>query len=282
MTASKIVDPQGDPVVSAKVGPDGVAAELKRIVKRGLPVDLSRAGVVLPNLRSVVARSVHPDDFVSRLDALNQLLVRFLVEVGDDEHGEAMRTLFALAKGSRGKNLMERRAAAAAILGYDPDHFRKHIEPKLLDELAVTIHRDLLRYKSRAKRAPESLEPTGDTPSLNETHFTHQEELVSRIWEKVYALRAEHIAVGRLQRAASAETMALEIAEHQEMAMREEGALRGLIDEYKTTYGEGLIRHGDVEWSIDRASSRQFGASLSAARAGVAAVTVTGSGPPRT
>lgn len=74
------------------------------------------------------------------------------------------------------------RSAASGLLGYDPDHFRKQIEPKLIAELAVTVHRDLLRYKSRAKRAPASLEPTGDTPSLNEAHFTHQEELVSRIW----------------------------------------------------------------------------------------------------
>jgi len=231
MAASKIVDPQGEPVVPAKVGPDVIAAELKRIVKRGLPVDLARSGAVLPSLRSVVARSVHPDDSVSRLDALNQLLIRFLVEEGDDERGEAMRVLFAVAKGSRGKNLMQRHADAAAVLGYDPDHFRKHVAPKLIGDLAVTIHRDLLRYKSRAKRAPESLEPTGDTPSLNETHFTHQEELVSRIWEKVYALRAEHIAVGRRERAANAVAMALEIAEHQEMVVREEIALRALIDE---------------------------------------------------
>jgi hypothetical protein len=249
MAASKIVDPQRGPVVPATVGPDAIAVELKRIVKRGLPVDLARAGAILPNLRSVVARSVHPDDLVSRLDALNQILVRFLAEEGNDERGEAIRFLFAVAKGARGKNLMQRRADAAAALGYDLDHFRKHVEPKLIGDLAVTVYRDLLRYKSRAKRAPASLEPTGDTPSLNETHFTHQEELVSRIWEKVYALRAEHIAVGRRERAANAGTMALEIAEHQEMAVREESALRALIDEYKTTYGEGLIRHGEVEWS---------------------------------
>jgi len=251
MPTSTILDSPDEPVVPAKVGPDTIAAELKRIVKRGLPLELARAGPILPNLRSVVARSVHPTDVVSRLDALNQLLARFLADAGDDGRGEATRILFAVAGGTRGTNLMDRRARAASVLGYDPDHFRKNIEPKLLVELAVTIHRDLLRYKSRAKRAPESLEPTGDTPSLNETHFTHQEELVSRIWEKVYALRAEHIAVGRRERAANAETMALEIAEHQEGAIDEERALRVLIDEYMTTYGKGLIRHGEVEFSVE-------------------------------
>lgn len=245
-----IIDVAGQAPPKTKVSPDDIAVELKRIVRKGLPLDLARAGSVLPNLRSVVARSVHPDDLVSRLDALNQLLVRFLVEMGDDETGHAMRVLFAIAKGSKGTNLMQRRAAAAAALGKDPDHFRKHLEGPMIDEFAVTIHRDLLRYKSRAKRAPASLEPTGDTPSLNEAHFTHQEELVSRIWEKVYALRAEHIAVGRRERAANADTMALETEEHRQMVATEEMALRALIDEYMATYGEGLIRHGDVEWSV--------------------------------
>lgn len=44
--------------------------------------------------------------------------------------------------------------------------------------------------------------------------------------------------------------MALEIAEHQEMAVQEETALRALIAEYKQTYGDGLIRHGEVEWAM--------------------------------
>jgi hypothetical protein len=206
---------------------------------------------VLPNLRSVVARSIHPDDLVSRLDALNQLLVRFLVEMGDDEVGQAMRTLFAIAKGSKGTNLMQRRAAAAAALGKDPDHFRKHLDRPMIDGFAVTIHRDLLRYKSRAKRAPESLEPTGDTPSLNETHFTHQEELVSRIWEKVYALRVEHIAVGRRELAANADEMAHEIEEHKQAAVVEERMLHALIEEYMGTYGERLIMHGEIEWDAE-------------------------------
>ena len=246
-----IVDSQGTAVAVAKVGPDAIARELTRIVRKGLPIDLGRAGDILPNLRSVVARSVHPDDLVSRLDALNQLLVRFLVELGENTEGEAGRILFAVAKGTKGTNLTQRRAAAAVALDYDVDHFRTHVQKRIVDELAVTIHWDLLRYKSRARRAPESLEPTGDTPSLNETHFTHQEELVSRIWEKVYALRAEHIAVGRRERASGAETMALEIEEHRQAALAEEGAVRALIQEYKDTYGEGLVRHGDNEYAVE-------------------------------
>ena len=121
-TRQTIVDVAGHAPPKLKVSPDDITVELKRIVRKGLPIDLPRAGMVLPNLRSVVARSIHPDDLVSRLDALNQLLVRFLADLGDDETGHAMRVLFAIAKGSKGTNLMQRRAGAAAAIGKDPDH----------------------------------------------------------------------------------------------------------------------------------------------------------------
>lgn len=245
-----IVDVAAEAPPKPKVTPDDIAVELKRIVRKGLPIDLPRAGSILPNLRSVVARSVHPDDVVSRLDALNQLLVRFLVELGDDETGQAMRVLFAVAKGSKGTNLMQRRASAAAALGKDPDHFRKHLEGSMIHEFAVTIHRDLLRYKSRVKRAPESLEPTGDTPSLDETHFTHQEELVSRIWENVYGLRAELIAVGRFQRSPNAQQMGILLEEHRQASLLRKRALRSLVDEYLTTYRDEMIQHGQLEYSL--------------------------------
>ena len=246
-----IVDSASQAIPKTNVGPGDIAVELRRVVRKGLPLDLATAGAVLPNLRSVVARSVHPDDLVSRLDSANELLARFLADAGEDEHGEAMRILFAVAQGTRGRNLTQRRASAAVLLGYDPDHFRKHVEPKLIDELALVIHRDLLRYKSRAKRAPESLEPTGDTPSLDETHFTHQEELVSRIWEKVYALRAAHIAVARRERATNSQTMALEIEECRQIAAQEDRAVHVLVAEYVATYGEKLIRHGANEFAVD-------------------------------
>lgn len=245
------VDAEAEPPTRKKAGPTDIAAELKRIVRNGLPVDLARAGDVLPNLRSVIARSVHPSDLISRLDALNQLLARLLADAGEEPQAEAARTIFRVARGTGSLNLTQRRAAAASLLGYDPDHFRKHIEPKLIADLAETIHRDLLRYKARVKRAPESLQPTGDSPRLDEAHFTHQEELISRIWRHVYALRAELIAVGRRERAPDAELRSLEIEEHRQAAATEERNLRRLVGEYAETYGEALIRHGDSEYAAE-------------------------------
>ena len=56
-----IVDVAGQAPPKLKVSPDDIAIELKRIVRKGLPIDLPRAGTVLPNLRSVVARSAVPE-----------------------------------------------------------------------------------------------------------------------------------------------------------------------------------------------------------------------------
>lgn len=143
---------------------------------------------------------------------------------------------------------MDRRRQAASILGYSPGHFRNEIEQKLVHAVAVAIHDDLLRYRIGVNRSVESLEPTGGTPRIGPEHFTHEEELVSRIWQHVYGLRAEVIAKGRLEdepeNAAAAE-------EHRQAALRQQDALRDLLREYATTYGRQQVRHGDTEYNVE-------------------------------
>src|SRR5687767_15749301 len=50
-----------------------LAVALAGLLPRGLPATEATAGDVLPNLRSVYARAVHPDVRLSRIDALNEL-----------------------------------------------------------------------------------------------------------------------------------------------------------------------------------------------------------------
>ncbi len=69
--------------------------------------------------------------------------------------------LFALALGTRGSLWSERRRQAAPLPGYNVDHFRTRVEPEIVAAVAEEMISDLLRYKSRVKRAAESLEPTG-------------------------------------------------------------------------------------------------------------------------
>lgn len=225
---------------------DGIREALAALVTKGLPATATTAGPLL-DLRSVYARATHPYDPQSRLAALNQLLVRILAD-RDDDRGEALRIMYGIAAGTRATNLTHRRTAASQVLGYETTHFRKDIEPQLIDELAADVYADLLRYKRRIRRAAESEEPTGDTPSLNAGDLTHEEELISRIWQHVYGLRAELIALARLS---SDLIMAAQVEDHRQAAERASARLRELIGEYTETYGTELIRHGEAEYQAE-------------------------------
>lgn len=223
---------------------DGLRDALDNVKRKGLPAKREVAGV-LAELRSVYARAIHPYDPQSRVTALNQLLVRILAE-WDGPAGEALRSLYGIASGTRETNLTFRRKKAAAAMAVSFDHFRLSSEPHLVEELAETLYADLLRYKRRIRRAAEAEEPTGDSPSLKADDFTHEEELISRIWQHVYGLRAELIAIGRLEADGQADVA----EDHRQAAERCRAQLDQLTTEYVSTYGTELIRHGEAEYNL--------------------------------
>ena len=225
-----------------------LTAALRGVITHGLPVNDRDVGNLLPNLRSVYARAVVPSERRSRLTALNELLPRLIATMSDPRYREAEQVLFGLAPGTRGSLLTARRRQAAKLLDYSEEHFRDRIEGQLLEAIAVALQDDLMRYRSRVKRSAESLEPTGDTPRLFPEHLTHEEELISRIWQHVYGLRAELIAHARLSEAEGYEVQA---EDHRQAAIRLEQLLNELLTEYGDTYGESLIRHGDAEYSVE-------------------------------
>ncbi len=230
---------------------DGITLALKPILRSGLPVTTDDAGPLL-DLRSVYARSIHPYDPVSRCAALNQLLVRLLAGLGEeDPDAEALRILFAVALGTGGTLLTRRQEKAAVCLSYEIGHFRKRVQPQLIKLFAETIYQDLLLYKRRVRRAAEAEEPTGDTPTITENDFTHEEELISRIWQHVYGLRAEVIASGRLHGLSGYES---QVEDHRQAGDRHSADLERLIAEYTGTYGQTLIRHGDAEYRAEAVS----------------------------
>jgi hypothetical protein len=94
----------------------------------------------------------------------------------------------------------------------------------------------------------ETLEPTGDTPTLTAGHLTAEEELVSRIWQHVYGLRAELIAHLRLEGQAG---YAGQAEGHRQAALGQQEELRRLIAEYVGTYGKALIGHGEAEFALE-------------------------------
>lgn len=217
----------------------------------GLPASEKSADEVLVDLRSVYARAIVPADAHSRLAALNELLARMIAGIGDPVYREALQILFALAPGSRGTNLTTRQRRAANVLDYSFDHFRDVVQEQLLNSLATLIQDDLLRYRSRVRRSTESLEPTGDTPRLGFEHLTHEEELISRIWQHVYGVRAETIACLRLSAERGYEG---QVEDHRQGLRRQQAQLQDLLKEYVDTYGKSLIRHGEAEFGVEALS----------------------------
>lgn len=222
--------------------------EMSRILKSGLPVDVETAGDLLPHMRSIAARAVHPYDVRSRVEALNRQLVQILVEM-DGPSAQPLRTLFCVSAGTRELGLMKRRERAASEAGYTADHLRKDKEDDMLREFAGLIYDDLLRYKSRTHRALEYSEPTGDTPSLRAEHLTYEEELVSRIWQHVYQLRAELIGQYRLD---GQEGYEQQVEEHRQNANLATERIKSLVAEYRETFGGDFIKHGDAEFAFER------------------------------
>jgi hypothetical protein len=221
-------------------------ADLTALIGKGLPVTEETAVGALYNLRSVYARAVVPSDRLSRMAAFNQLLPRLIATISDAEWREATQTLFGLAPGTRKATLTDRQRRAAGLLGYNQGHFRSRRQIDVIRSVALVVQEDLIRYRSRVGRAAESLEPTGDTPRLGPEHLNHEEELISRIWEHVYGMRAELIAQLRLSREGGFEGQA---EDHRQAAMRRRDVLRETIREYTDTYGDQLIHHGDAEFS---------------------------------
>lgn len=231
---------------------DALAQAVSGLLAAGLPVDETAAPTLLLDLRSVYARSVVPSQRRSRLQALNELLPRLISGLGDPVYREGVQALMGLAPGTRGTLLTSRRRQAAEILGYSAAHLRTDIEPKLVRAVASLLHDDLLRYAARVKRSIESLEPTGDTPRLGPEHINHEEELISRIWQHVYGLRAETIALLRLGEIEGEEKR---LEEHRQAVHHIGRALHELLDKYSELYGPGLIRHGVAEYSREALDS---------------------------
>ncbi len=236
-----------------------IAKALRPILTSGLPVSPDFRDEVLLGLRGVVARSIDPHDRLNRVKALDQLIRKLLDYYPDDELGEAARVLFGHATDSRGKNLTTRRIVAAKKAHYDVDHFRKYIEGKILKALAWLLHQDSQNYIPRSRAVPPPLEASGDTPIITQGDISSKEaaehqELLSRVWAHVYALRAEILRVERLKAWPYDPTEPSVSARKLEEAMAARDAeiekIQILIQKYRDTYGQRIM-HGDAEFNAE-------------------------------
>lgn len=237
---------------------DDLVEPLKAILKAGLPVSYDFDEMNILALRGIVARSVMPHDRLSRIKALNELLARLLVHYPDDSLGEAARIVFGLALGVRGLTLTQRRERAALEIEREVDHFRKRIEPKIVRELARQLHSDSQNYVPRSTPTAEPVEISGDTPSIAVGDVANhdkavREEALSRLWARVYTLRAEILRVERLKSwPYDATEPALSEDELQSAIIARssaEEAVRRNINQFIEKYGP-LIRSGAAEFNV--------------------------------
>lgn len=180
---------------------EDVSSALARVLRRGLPVTAAAADPVLLDLRGVVARAVDPDDDASRTAALDGVLRGLLARFPDARYAEAARALFGLPPAEPGQNLTVRRALAAGAAGHEVHHFRKRVEPRLIDQLVSALLADADRFTRSRVIAPR-LAPATDRQPVPADPFAWEvaehEEALSRLWAAIYALRAELLAVERL------------------------------------------------------------------------------------
>lgn len=230
-----------------KLTADDVARSMGQLLANGLPATLTDSVGPLLAMRGVTARSVKPDDDLSRLDALNKLLKQLIRKWPQVKQRQALAAWYGIEKGYSGRTLTDRRERAGQHLGYEVTHLRKVIEPKLIAEFAAVVWQDNLRYTPRTKHAPPLIEATGDTPELGPGDYNDQEELVSRIWSEVYGLRAEIIAGGKIKKD---QVLHDRLPEVRAQIRWRTARLLGCIQEYLQQYGERIIQ-GETEWQVE-------------------------------
>jgi hypothetical protein len=219
--------------MEAKKGPNStpevIQTELRRILRSGFPLTDATAGDVLTEQRVVIASSQHPNERASRITAL-----------------------FGADRSLRGTTLTFRRAEAAVVLERSADHVRKHIEPKILEELAYAFHQENLRYTPASDSARPPIAAHEDTPILTDESFTEEEELLCTVWSAVYGYRAEVIAIQR--RLIEARDQEREpdpdLQEHIDTGTWQLARLLTFVSEYLDRHGDTIL-HGETPFSVD-------------------------------
>lgn len=174
---------------------------VRRLLRRGLPVTPADVDPVLLELRGIVARAVDPADEGSRTAALDGTLRGLLARFPDARYGPAARALFGLPPAEPGQNLTVRREVAAAQAGHEVHHFRKRIEPRLVEQVAWELLADADRFTRMPMIAPRLAPVTTRQPVPADPftwEVTEHEEQLTRLWSALYAARAELLAVERL------------------------------------------------------------------------------------
>ncbi|WP_116025474.1 hypothetical protein [Thermomonospora umbrina] len=196
------------------------------------------------------ARALHPDDPESRARALDGLLREQLDRLENAELAPAARLLFGAETTTSGATLTARREAAAKSSGYEVHHFRKRIEPKVVELVAWQLLRDSETFSTRHASAPELHAATGPL-ALPADVFAweaaeHQHTLAG-LWGAVYLLRAELLTVARMV-SMTADDDALSAAA--DAALWRHALVLVAVARYRSAYGAVML-HAATELGPD-------------------------------
>ncbi|MGW4461362.1 hypothetical protein [Micromonospora sp. NPDC004704] len=260
MTARRRPDGAAAPLQTFDRPPDvdTLVGGLERLLRDGLPATEETADPALLGLRGVWARSNDPDDVLSRVEALNKLLAGLIPKIPPQRERDWARgaeVLFKLAPATAKLNLSQRYERGARAIPYNEDHFRQEIVPKILRQIARELRTDSQRYIPTAQASPQP-ELTGDAPGIRGEHLSSRdralyEERLSRLWEYVYGLRAELMAVERLKAwPEDEEHGAMKLEEARDSALWQTARLMHWIAMYLREY-DNVVPHGDAEYRAE-------------------------------
>ncbi|HET9653997.1 MAG TPA: hypothetical protein VFP72_01500 [Kineosporiaceae bacterium] len=214
--------------------------DLRPLLRRGLPAGAAAIQERLLMLPGVRVRAVSAER-ASQVVAFDALLRTLLARFGDQRLAAAARALFGLPPGVPGTTLTARREAAAAACGREVHHFRKHLEPRILDQLAAAVAADSDALAAGQAIAPVLLPAAAPTVLPAEVfawEVTEHAEALARLWSGVYALRAELLACQRL---ASMDPGGAAVVAAARRALWRTARLQTLVVDYRHTYGDRLL-----------------------------------------
>ncbi len=144
---------------------------------------------------------------------------------------------------------------AARAAGYETHHFRKRIEPKLLDLVTWQLQRDSEEFSTRHAEPPE-LHVTSGPLALPADVFAWEaaehQHAITRLWGAVYLLRAELLTVARLQ---SMNAAAEELTESVNVALWRHALVLAASERYRAAYGAVLLHAATTLGAHEIASS---------------------------
>ncbi|MFD7161273.1 hypothetical protein ACFV9C_42275 [Kribbella sp. NPDC059898] len=142
-----------------------------------------------------------PSDDVSRSAALNGVLRAILARFPNARYAASARILFGLQPATPGLNLTARRELAAELAGHEVHHFRKRVEPRLVEIVAEELLADAEQFNRPTLVAPrlaggDRRETIVADPFAWEV--AEHEEHLARLWAAIYAARSALLTVERL------------------------------------------------------------------------------------